>query len=114
MKNIKDENGFWKLVNTRRGKREKVCKGVKKEEWMNAFKTVICGKECRCNSIVNKENQKEGTLTRIDIKEAIGQLKKKKVAGEDGIMNEAWLYGENWLEEDLETIFNETLEKWRK
>ena len=41
-----------------------------------------------------------------EVREVIKNLKKKKAAGHDQIMNEAWMFGEEELVDDLTAVLN--------
>ena len=85
---------------------------------MRHFKEMLEGQDGKCRMAIDKEKWQEGK-SRMEVREAIGKMRRKKAAGEDGIMNEAWIFGENWLEEDLKDIMNKIWEKripkkWKK
>lgn len=45
-----------------------------------------------------REEQRETEIELSEIKPTIGKLKEKKAIGEDGIPNEAWIYGGDEIE----------------
>ena len=86
---------------------------------MTHFKEMLEVQDGKCRMEIDKEKWQEGTFSRMEVREAIGKMKRKKAAGEHGIMNEAWIFEENWLEEDFKDIMNKIWEKgipkkWRK
>ena len=61
IKNVQDENGFWKLVNTKRKKKVRVAKDIKKEEW---FKPMLDGQDLKYQIELDKEKWKKGIMER--------------------------------------------------
>ena len=57
-----------------------------------------------------EEQEEDGEILVSEVKKAIKKMKKRKVAGPDGIPNEAWIYGRNQLYEMLTRVLNKI---WR-
>ena len=119
--NVKDETGIWKHIMKERGKKVKID-DITVDKWKQHFINLLKGTE-RSGGEERKIKVEGGETEKIkkeDIEEAIRKLKKKKIAGVNGIRNEAWKYANENVRERLKKIMNgiwkvkEWPEDWKK
>lgn len=92
---------FWQMINKGRKKRMEISKEIKKEVWVKHFREQYeLRKEEEKKESVREESTGEERVEdeeieeiKKEVSEIIKRMKKKKAAGEDGIPNEAWIYG---------------------
>jgi len=77
-----------------------VNKEIRMEEWDRYFRGLLGGSERKGRRGGGRLGEREGEewegeeeMGFEEVERAIGKLKKGKAAGEDGIQNEAWLWG---------------------
>ncbi|XP_031788714.1 uncharacterized protein LOC116417799 [Nasonia vitripennis] len=104
-KRLENSNGmqeFWEAIDQFRVKRKKNGGGIKKEEWVEHFKKllgaeeqVVEGDEDRNREVEAGEGIEEEGIEELnqdisvgEVKIALGQMKSKKAAGEDGLLIE--------------------------
>ncbi|EZA50989.1 hypothetical protein X777_10537 [Ooceraea biroi] len=99
----------WEVINKERRKKEELNKEIKMEEWDEYFMGMLGGVEGRIRLGGGRRRwmewegeeeeggrgggEEEGDIEWEEIREVIGKLKRGKAAGEDGIQNEAWIWG---------------------
>lgn len=100
---------MWKFINKTEKKRKWIENNIVKEKWQKYFKNLLGGKEEDKNlneggSIgnINKiEDDNQGEVEEIEIREVIRKIKMKKESGVDRIPMEAWRYGGEAVKRDL-------------
>ena len=77
---------------------------------MSYLKEQLKGTEIREERIeVGKERLtwEEGEISEEEVRNAIHKLKRRKAAGKDGIQNEAWIFGQEEIMDELKEILND-------
>ena len=96
IKNIRNENEAWKFINRERKRKTSICEEIKMEEWKSYFCEILNGTVEKVAEITESDNvgiNSAAEFTEEEILDCFKQLKKNKAAGQDGIKNEAWIYG---------------------
>jgi hypothetical protein len=87
----------WKYINQKRKKKESVNEEITMQEWEEYFMKLLEGREEEGEAntqIKEKQTEPEETeITAEEVERQIRNLKKRKAAGRDGMLNEAWMYG---------------------
>ena len=101
---------FWEAVGTSKrngtGTDETITKGMCREYFRRQY--VIGDLEVRTENL-RMEKKGEEKLQEIlteEVRQTIKRLKRKKAAGQDAIPNEAWIFGQEELAEDLKNVLN--------
>lgn len=98
---IKDRNEVLKYIKREKQQRETADESIEEEEWIKHFMNLLEGEEGRKIKEEDGRTERQGTtkpeelkISKDEIDKAIGKLKKRKAAREDGIRNEAWIYAD--------------------
>ena len=107
---VEDKTGktFWEEVNKGRKRREGIDGSIMEREWTEHFKKQLGGGEGRIIVEVGGEGiqKREWGIEEWEVRKAIRKLKKRKVAGPDGIPNEALENGGELLVGVLTRVLN--------
>ena len=109
IKNIRNENEAWKFINRERKRKTSICEEIKMEEWKSYFCEILNGTVEKVAEITESDNvgiNSAAEFTEEEILDCFKQLKKNKAAGQDGIKNEAWIYGGRLLREKVRLVLN--------
>lgn len=107
VKNDKTGKKFWNRINSQRKRRERVSKEISMSAWIEHFKEQLGAIEnVQKQDREDYERQKkksvyeeENKIETEEIRKIIRRMKRRKAPGEDGIPNEAWIYGEDDIED---------------
>lgn len=92
------EGKVWELVNRERRSRKRINEEIKLEDWKEYFMGLLGGVEERVVRDIERENRMEGQDERDieweKVMKMIRRIKDGKVMGRDGVLSEAWKYGE--------------------
>lgn len=98
LRRLKKETEVWRYINSRRSEREWKDNSIGKEVWRKHFMKLLEGVENLDNDreeYLNEErgeSEGEAELEEEEIRRVVKNMKKKKAAGVDGILMEAWKY----------------------
>ncbi|XP_011858234.1 PREDICTED: golgin subfamily A member 6-like protein 22, partial [Vollenhovia emeryi] len=97
-KEAKTQKQVWEIINKERKRGIEVNEEIEMKEWDNYFRGLLGGREIgvdggpgrvrRGGGAEEGEREGEDELEMEEIERAMGKLKKRKAAGEDGIQNE--------------------------
>ncbi|KAI4475510.1 hypothetical protein M0802_015130 [Mischocyttarus mexicanus] len=107
IRNAKTEAEIWKYINKGTKKRVPIGEKIMNEEWRKHFCELLGEKEEKTEAIKRKllnEEEDEEELKDIEIERQIRLLKRKKIAGQDGIPSEAWKFCKGATREKLKEI----------
>lgn len=107
IESVKTEFDMLNLIRNERKKKEGICETITDEDWRNHFKDLFEGEEIEEGRETEDRLKGELTFTDEEIELQIKKLKKNKATGEDGIKNEAWLYGPDNVRQRLVEIIKE-------
>ncbi|XP_077270175.1 uncharacterized protein LOC143901623 [Temnothorax americanus] len=112
VRSAKTEEQIWKIINKERKKRVPIEEDIKMEEWENHFMQLLGGSKVDKREEVKRRSKEEDGELEIqdqEIEEQINNLK-KKAAGVDGIVGEAWKFSNGRIKGKLKEILKKV---WR-
>lgn len=110
----KSQGEIWEVIRKQRGGRKRVNEEIKEKEWRKYFMDLMGRSE---NKVKGGERRIEETtgneLERGEVEAVLRNLKRGKVAGEDGLVNEVCRYEGEGVKKGIWEICNGKGEGWR-